>query len=226
MGIDGVMARIQEIMDRISQLEGLGRRPAARAPSPGTASPRVTPGSPRRAADTAALKGPEFRRLLEQLLSAQTDLAQTGGTNATAGLLSGGGGGDLGSLLGLSGGEGGGGLDAQNLQGALSTLLGSGSSASGADTSALQDTQRLLRSLLQSRTGLAGQGSRGEHGGKGTAPSAAGSANGGGAARAAARSESVAQGPAAPASANAPAEARPPDGVEAPRAPDEPRLPQ
>lgn len=139
--INGVMARIQEILNRIHEIQaaqgrvsGTGPQPSAggisapRATDPGVSAQRSTSGA------ASAAKKAQFRQLLQQALSAETSgLASTSGSGSSSPLT-----GDLSGLGSLS-----------NLESILGGATGSTSGVSGSNASALQQYQKELVQALQ-----------------------------------------------------------------------------
>ena len=145
--IDDVMSRIQQIMNRMQEIEGLARRP------PAAGGARATPVSPdstqaagaQAASDSGAAESPlpaggaAFQQLLEQALAAGSSLGGgSGGSGDLSPLPS-----NLGSLSSLG--------SALGLNGTTPTS-GTGQSAGGAaadSTLRLQEYQKLLLKAIQ-----------------------------------------------------------------------------
>ena len=143
--IDDVMSRIQQIMNRMQEIEGLARRPpaagGARTAPPDSPDPTQTAGGAHAGAAESPLPtgGSAFQQLLEQALAAGTNLGGgSGGSGELSTLpssissLS-----SLGSALGLNG---------------TTPISGTGQSsdATAADSAArLQEYQKLLIKAIQ-----------------------------------------------------------------------------
>ncbi|WP_455382553.1 hypothetical protein [Salinispira pacifica] len=136
--IDDINSRIQEITNRIREIQSLGRRPPGNGPATSAASgsaPASAGGNGRTGLDGASAPGAAdtagFQSLLEQALTQST--ASSGTENASS------------DGLGLSG--------LGNLS-SIDTLLGNGSSQTGSmlstDNSAkLAEYQKLLQAAIQ-----------------------------------------------------------------------------
>ena len=153
--IDGVLARIQEILTRIQEIrdtqgrvQGTGPSAAAGVNAPQQPVPPTTTPASANQGTTSLKNSAQFQQLLQQALSLESSgigsLGSITGTGSAANSLLTGGTGGLGGLTNL---------------GNLDSILGNGTTATGQTSTALQQYQKELSQALQQLAAQKKQGS-------------------------------------------------------------------